>query len=259
MEFRPCIDIHNGKVKQIVGSSLKDAGNFANVNFTADKPSSYYAKLYKKDNIKGAHVIMLNAKDSEYYGATYEAAIEALMAYPGGLQIGGGINASNARDFIDKGASHVIVTSFAFADGVIKYDNLAKLREAVGREHIVLDLSAGLKDGKFLVVTDRWQKYTDAEISVKLFEDLSEYCAEFLVHGIDVEGKRKGPDFKLVEALSDISKTVKLPITYAGGISEISDITMLESIGNGRINFTVGSALDLYGGTLSYKELVKYK
>lgn len=259
MEFRPCIDIHNGKVKQIVGSSLKDAGNFANENFIADKPSTYYAGLYKKDNIKGAHVIMLNAKDSEYYGATYESAMEALKAYPGGLQIGGGINDKNAGDFIENGASHVIVTSFAFADGVIKYDNLNRLREAVGREHIVLDLSAGFMDDKFLVVTDRWQKYTDAEITVELFERLSEYCDEFLVHGIDVEGKRKGPDFKLVKKLAEISESVKLPITYAGGISEMSDIDMIESIGKGRINFTVGSALDLYGGTLAYEELVKYK
>jgi len=258
MEFRPCIDIHNGKVKQIVGSSLKDAGNFADENFVADKTAGYYAGLYFGDGIKGAHVIMLNASGSEYYEATKAASIEALETYPGGLQVGGGIKDTNASEFIDKGASHVIVTSFAFSDGKIQYDNLEKLVAAVGREHIVLDLSAGMKDGHYLVVTDRWQKYTDAIVDVDLFVKLSEYCDEFLVHGIDAEGKRKGPDFELVNILSAVSKAVDVPITYAGGISSMEDIRKIQEISGGRLNFTVGSALDLFGGNMEFDKVVDY-
>lgn len=256
MEFRPCIDIHNGKVKQIVGSSLKDAGNFASENFVADKSSVYYASLYRNDGIKGAHVIMLNSKDSEFYDATKASAISALKAYPGGLQIGGGINSDNAFEFINEGASHVIVTSYAFSNGLIQYSNLDRLKEAVGKEHIVLDLSAGFKDGKYLVVTDRWQKYTDEEISIELFQKLSDYCDEFLVHGIDTEGKKKGPDEKLLKILAKIADSVSTPITYAGGIACKEDIELVKRIGNGKINYTIGSALDLFGGNLSYNSIV---
>lgn len=259
MEFRPCIDIHNGKVKQIVGSSLKDAGNFANENFVAERSAGYYANLYKSDGIKGAHVIMLNASDSEYYPLTKEAALEALKAYPGGLQVGGGINDLNAGEFIENGASHVIVTSFAFAGGRIRYENLERLKSSVGREHVVLDLSAGMKDGKYLVVTDRWQNYTDEEINENLFMNLSKYCDEFLVHGIDAEGKRKGPDKALIEVLADIAGKIEQPITYAGGIASSEDIELINSKGNGKLNFTVGSALDLFGGNLSYDDLKFYK
>jgi len=258
MEFRPCIDIHNGKVKQIVGSSLKDAGNFANENFVAEKSAGYYADLYKNDGIKGAHVIMLNAVGSEYYSMTREAAMEALKTYPGGLQVGGGINDTNARDFIEAGASHVIVTSFAFSGGKIQYYNLERLKKAVGKEHIVLDLSAGMKDGKYLVVTDRWQNYTDEEISEQLFLNLGKFCDEFLVHGIDAEGKRKGPDMALIEVLSLVADKIDLPVTYAGGISTMEDIKLINSIGKGKLNFTVGSALDLFGGNLAYENLKKY-
>lgn len=259
MEFRPCIDIHNGKVKQIVGSSLKDAGNFANENFVAQKGAEYYAGLYRGDGIKGAHVIMLNAAQSEFYKDTKEAALAALKAYPGGLQIGGGINDVNASEFIDGGASHVIVTSFAFSGGKIQYENLEKLKKAVGREHVVLDLSAGMKDGRYLIVTDRWQNYTDEEITVDLLCKLSRYCDEFLVHGIDAEGKRKGPDMALIEILAGIASQIDTPITYAGGIACAEDIAMIEKAGHGKLNFTVGSALDLFGGNLAYSDLIQYK
>lgn len=255
MRFRPCIDIHNGKVKQIVGSSLKDEGDFASENFVSDRGASYYAELYKKDNLKGAHVIMLNSSDSDYKASTMKEAVEALKAFEGGLQIGGGINADNAKDFIEKGASHVIVTSYVFKDGRILYENLEKLKKAVGKEHVVIDLSCRKKDNKFYVVTDRWQKFTDEEVTVGLFEKLTDYCDEFLVHGVDVEGKGTGIDEALLVILSDAGKRTDMPITYAGGISSMADIETISKISGNRLNFTVGSKLDLFGGNLSYDVL----
>ena len=148
MQFRPCIDIHNGKVKQIVGSSLKDEGNEATENFVSQCDASYFANLYKKENLKGAHVIMLNAKDSEYYEATKAQALLAVRTYPGALQVGGGITAENAKEYIENGADKVIVTSYVFKNGEIQYDNLEKLIASVGKEHIVLDLSCRKKDGQ---------------------------------------------------------------------------------------------------------------
>ena len=133
MKFRPCIDIHNGKVKQIVGGSLKDENNQAKENFVSEVDSIYYANLYKANNIKGGHIILLNSKDSEYFEATKSEALKALMAYKGGLQIGGGVNCDNALEYIKAGASHVIVTSYVFKDGKINYDNLNKIFNAVGK------------------------------------------------------------------------------------------------------------------------------
>lgn len=251
MEFRPCIDIHNGKVKQIVGSSLRDEGDFALVNSDSKLDAEALALLYKRDGIKNAHVIMLNSADSEYFAATKAEALRALKAYPNGLQIGGGVNAKNAQEYIDAGASHVIVTSFAFSDGEIKIDNLKALRSAVGKEHTVLDLSAAKRDGKYYVVTDRWQKFTKEELTPELFERLSEYCDEFLVHATDSEGLRKGPDTELTAILSKVPYTV----TYAGGIASMEDIRAIGEVSGGRLNFTVGSALDLFGGNLKYEEI----
>ena len=192
MDFRPCIDIHNGKVKQIVGTSLKDKGNFAKENFVATQDGAFYANLYKSQGIKGGHIILLNSADSEYYEATKEQAMLALRTYPGGLQVGGGINADNAGEYIKEGASHVIVTSYVFKDGVINYENLEKLKNAVGKEHLVLDLSCRLKDGKYYIVTDRWQKYTDEVVDDRTLDTLMGYCDEFLIHAVDVEGKQSG-------------------------------------------------------------------
>jgi len=251
MEFRPCIDIHNGKVKQIVGSSLRDEGDFALVNSDSKLDAEALALLYMRDGIKNAHVIMLNSKDSEYFVATREEALRALKAYPGGLQIGGGVNAGNAKEYIDAGASHVIVTSFAFSDGEIKFENLKALRAAVGKEHTVLDLSAAKRDGKYYVVTDRWQKFTKEELTSGLFDKLSEFCDEFLVHATDSEGLKKGPDTELAAMLSRVPYTV----TYAGGIASVEDIRAIETVSGGRLNFTVGSALDLFGGNLKYEEI----
>ena len=175
MDFRPCIDIHNGKVKQIVGSSLQDEGNRAVTNFTSECEADFYAEKYKKDGLVGGHIILLNAKDSEYYEATKAQALLALRAYPGGMQIGGGITAENAKEYIDAGASQVIVTSYVFADGEINWENLKKLQRAVGKEHVVLDLSCRKKDGKYYVVTNRWQTFTNVEVSPALLDDLAEW------------------------------------------------------------------------------------
>ena len=139
MKFRPCIDIHNGKVKQIVGGSLKDQDNQAVTNFASEYEADYYAKMYQKDGLVGGHIILLNPATSEYYDATKQQAMKALRAYPQGMQIGGGINAENAKEYLEAGASHVIVTSYVFKNGEIHWENLKKLYEAAGKEHIVLD------------------------------------------------------------------------------------------------------------------------
>ena len=254
MKFRPCIDIHNGKVKQLVGGSLKDEGNKAKENFVSEKEADYFATLYKNDGLKGGHIIMLNAADSEFFKASKEQALKALKAYSKGMQIGGGVNDKNAKCYIDAGASHVIVTSFVFKDGKINYENLSKLVEVVGKKHVVLDLSCRKKDGNYYIVTDRWQKFTDEKVSVELLEKLSDYCDEFLVHGVDVEGKGGGMEEELVKILAGYNK---VPITYAGGIATMEQIKNFEKISEGRLDFTIGSAIDLFGGKLSYKEIAK--
>ena len=258
MQFRPCIDIHNGKVKQIVGSSLKDESNEAIENYVSEQSAADFARLYQRDGVKGGHIILLNASDSEYYEATKQQAIEALRAYPGGLQVGGGITAENAPYYIKEGASHVIVTSYVFQDGEINFDNLDKLVAAVGKEHVVLDLSCrycvGEKSG-YYIVTDRWQKFTKEKITLELLDKLSQYCDEFLIHAVDVEGKQSGIQTDLVEILGEWGK---LPITYAGGVHTFSDLEDIKKLGKGNLNVTIGSALDLFGGELAYEEVLKF-
>ena len=190
MEFRPCIDIHNGKVKQIVGSSLQDADDTAKENFVAGQDAAFYANLYKQKKIKNGHVILLNHPGSEYFEATKAQALAALSAYPKGLQIGGGITAENAVSYLDAGASHVIVTSYVFQNGRINYENLNKLVQEIGKENLVLDLSCRMKDGNYYIVTDRWQKYTDVCLNPATMEELASYCDEFLIHAVDVEVKQ---------------------------------------------------------------------
>lgn len=255
MEFRPCIDIHNGKVKQIVGSSLKDEGNEAAENFVSTLDGAFYADFYKKDSIWGGHIILLNPVDSEYYEATKVQALSALHAYPGGLQIGGGISEDNAAYFLDEGASHVIVTSYVFSDGKINYSNLDKLVRKIGKERLVLDLSCRKRDGAYYIVTDRWQKFTEEIVTVPLLEQLKDYADEFLIHAVDVEGKASGIERELAELLGDWGK---LPITYAGGVGSFEDLTALREAGQNRLNVTIGSALDLFGGNLDYREVLEY-
>lgn len=253
MRFRPCIDIHNGKVKQIVGGSLTDQGDQAKENFIAIQDADYFAKLYQKDGLTGGHVIMLNAKTSPYYEETKMQAIKAMRAYPEGLQVGGGITEKNAKEFIEAGASHVIVTSYAFSNGEIQWEHMKKLRDAVGKEHVVLDLSCRKKDGFYYIVTDRWQTFTNVKLSKKLLEELSEYCDEFLVHGVDVEGHAAGIDQELARLLISYQGN---PVTYAGGIGSMENLKEFAEISEGKLDFTIGSALDLFGGNVQY-DIVK--
>lgn len=252
MRFRPCIDIHNGKVKQIVGDSLRDRGDMVLTNFASDYNADFYAELYKRDRLTGGHVILLNAKTSEYYEATKAQAMSALRTYRGGLQIGGGITADNAAEYLKAGASHVVVTSYVFKDGEIHWPNLKKLVAAVGREHVVLDLSCRKKDEKYYVVTDRWQTFTNVEVNSQLLDDMAEYCDEFLVHGVDVEGKSSGVELELVKILAEWDR---IPITYAGGIGSLKDLQEFEEACGGKLDFTIGSALDLFGGSIPYEDV----
>ena len=255
MEFRPCIDIHNGRVKQIVGSSLRDQGDAARENFVSQRDGAFYAHLYKEQKICGGHIILLNSVESEYYEETRKQALLALKEYPGGLQVGGGITADNAASFIEAGASAVIVTSYVFRDGKINYENLDKLVQAVGREHVVLDLSCRYREDGYYIVTDRWQKFTDEKIDRELLDRLADSCAEFLVHAVDVEGKSSGIETDLVRLLGEWGK---IPITYAGGVHSFEDLDAIYRLGNNRLNVTIGSALDLFGGSMSYEKVIQY-
>lgn len=253
MEFRPCIDIHNGKVKQIVGGSLTDDNDYAKENFVSEMEALDYARLYRKKGLRGGHIILLNSRDSKYYQADLAQAESALAVWPGGLQIGGGITSENAADFIQKGASHVIVTSYVFVNGEIRFDRLEKLIQEVGREHLVLDLSCRKKGDQYFIVTDRWQKFTKQPLDSGLIHTLSSYCDEFLVHAVNVEGTGTGVDESLLQLLSG---QCSVPITYAGGIGTMADIEKIWLMGKGRINFTVGSALDLFGGSLNFDKII---
>lgn len=256
MQFRPCIDIHDGKVKQLVGSTLSDTNNIeaggVTENFVSERDAAYYAGLYKSDGLTGGHIILLNKAGTPEYELSRAQGIKALKAFPGGLQIGGGINSSNAAEFLDAGASHVIVTSYVFSDGKICYNRLAELKSEVGKEHVVLDLSCRKKDGNYYIVTDRWQKFTDEVLNVELLDRLAEYCDEYLIHAVDVEGKVNG----IEEDVVCITGDSPIPVTYAGGISSVDDILKIKELSAGRVNVTVGSALDLFGGSLNYKEVI---
>lgn len=253
VKFRPCIDIHKGKVKQIVGSTLtdlKESGSTLVTNFESDKSAAEYATLYKEDELKGGHVIMLGADP-----LSNESAIGALHAYPGGLQVGGGINSDNALSYIEEGASHVIITSYVFNNGQMDIERLKGLVHLVGKQRLVLDLSCRKKDGKYAIVTDRWQKFSDVFLDEKILNFLSTYADEFLVHGVDVEGKKLGIDEELVALLGRHSP---IPVTYAGGVTVMEDLERIKIAGMERVDVTVGSALDIFGGNLAYKDVVAW-
>ncbi|MBQ7991225.1 MAG: phosphoribosylformimino-5-aminoimidazole carboxamide ribotide isomerase [Oscillospiraceae bacterium] len=251
MRFRPCIDIHKGKVKQIVGGSL-DSGNCAKENFISDKDASFYAELYREKGLSGGHIIMLDRQGTREYSLDTDQAIAALKAYPGGLQVGGGITYITAPQFLSWGASHVIVTSAVFRDGRINENALDRLVGTVGKEHLVLDLSVRCREGRYYVVTDRWTKFTDTELTPEVLAYFAGKCGEYLVHAVDVEGKQNGVDENVARILS----SSPIPVTYAGGIHTFDDIDILRRYG---LDFTVGSALDIFGGTLPFREIAKYK
>ncbi|HYV32686.1 MAG TPA: phosphoribosylformimino-5-aminoimidazole carboxamide ribotide isomerase [Candidatus Binatia bacterium] len=237
--FRPCIDLHEGKVKQIVGSTLTEDTAELQTNFVSERPASWYAEIYKRDGLQGGHLILLGPGNEE-------AARQALGVYPGGLQVGGGINANNAKSWLEAGASHIIVTSFVFQRGLLDWDRLKGLVDAVGKERLVLDLSCRRRDADYFVVTDRWQKFTDLTISRATLEQLAGYCDEFLIHAADVEGLCRGIDSGLVEKLA---QWTSLPTTYAGGAKSLADLEEVTRVGRSRIDLTIGSALDMFGGS----------
>ena len=255
MKFRPCIDIHNGAVKQIVGGSLQDIGNQAKENFVSEYDAAFYAKLYQKYHLKGGHIILLNQKDSAYFEATKAQAIEALQAYPKGLMIGGGIDASNAKEYLETGASHVIVTSYVFKNGDVNMNHLKALVDAVGKEHIVLDLSCRKIEGEYRVMTDRWQKASNVILNHETLNYFKDYCDEFLIHAVDVEGKSEGIEEELVKLLGNWGK---IPMTYAGGVHDFYDLELLRGLGRGKLDVTIGSALDLFGGSMEFQKVLDY-
>jgi phosphoribosylformimino-5-aminoimidazole carboxamide ribotide isomerase len=247
--FRPCIDLHEGKVKQIVGGTLSDSGAGLRTNFVSEKSAAWFAELYRHDGLEGGHVILLGPGNET-------AAREALAAYPGGLHLGGGVNLDNARAWLEAGASHVIVTSWVFREGRVDWERLNELVTAIGKRRLVLDLSCRKRDGEYFVVTDRWQKFTREKISPELLTKLAAFCDEFLIHAADVEGLCGGIDQQLVERLAEWTP---LPTTYAGGAKSLADLEEVTRLGRSRIDLTIGSALDIFGGTgVQYADAVQF-
>jgi|SRR5579875_3737452 len=247
--FRPCIDLRQGRVVQIVGGTWSDDPAAVRTNFVSEKPAAWFAELYKRDGLAGGHVIMLGPGNES-------AARAALAAFPGGLQVGGGITAQNASHWLDAGASHVIITSWVFREGRLDRARLDQLVKTVGKQRVVLDLSCRKRGGNYVVVTDRWQKFTDLTLNAATLNDLAKYCAEFLIHAVDVEGLCRGIDHGLVEQLA---QWTPLPTTYAGGATSLSDLETVTRLGRGRIDLTIGSALDIFGGTgVKYADCVKF-
>lgn len=244
--FRPCIDLHEGQVKQIVGGTLGGAG--LRTNFVSKKSAAWFAELYRRDGLRGGHVIQLGSGNEA-------AARAALAAFPGGLHLGGGVNAQNARGWLDAGASHVIVTSWVFREGRVDWNRLNELVQAIGKERLVLDLSCRRRGEDYFVVTDRWQKFTELAVNAATLQKFSAHCAEFLVHAVDVEGLCRGIDRELVEKLG---QGTPLPLTYAGGANSLADLEEVTRLGQDRVDLTIGSALDIFGGSVSYADCVKF-
>lgn len=252
-KFRPCIDLHNGKVKQIVGSSLSENESELKENFVSEKPAEWYAELYKKDGLKGGHIIMLGPGNEE-------AAIKALKAYPKGLQIGGGITSENALKYLEAGASAVIVTSYIFPNAKFSLEKLKEISNKIGKDKLVVDLSCyknngqwTVDNGQWLVAINKWQTLTNFAITAENLKMISEYCSEFLVHAAGVEGKQQGMDLELIEFLGEHSP---IPATYAGGANCLEDFETCNKLSKGRVDLTIGSALDIFGGKLPYEKLL---
>ena len=250
MKFRPCIDLHHGRVKQIVGATLSDASpDTLRTNFISDYSPAYYASLYRRDNLYGGHVIMLGPGNED-------AAREAFQTFPQGLQAGGGITPENACYWLDQGAAAVIVTSYVFREGRVFTERLKEMQRLVGRDRLVIDLSCRKKGDDYYVVTDRWQKFTATKISPETLDFFSRFCFEFLIHAADVEGRCQGIAEDLV---ADLGAWAPLPITYAGGVRDLDDLLRIGELGRGRLDVTVGSSLDIFGGTgMKYVDAVAF-
>lgn len=248
-QFRPCIDLHQGKVKQIVGGTLTDSGQGLRTNFVSEHGSTWFANLYRRDGLKGGHVILLGEGNRE-------AALEALRAFPGGLQVGGGLDDTNALPYLEAGASHVILTSWLFPEGNLSMERLRRISDRVGRDRLVVDLSCRRKGPDWYVAMNRWQTVTEVKLDEGLLESLAGHCDEFLIHAADVEGRCEGMDWDLVEFLA---RTSPLPTTYAGGSRDAADLDRLEKTSGGRLDLSIGSALDIFGGSLvKYADCVAF-
>ena len=249
MRFRPCIDLLGGHVVQIVGGSLRDgSADRTETNFETERSPAEFARMYRQDGLTGGHVIALGPGNRD-------AALSALGAFPGGLQMGGGITPENAGEYLDAGASHVIVTSYVFSNGRVDMDRLQSLVTAVDRKRLVLDLSCRRRGPEFWIVTDRWQTFTQVPVNPDTLGRLADCCDEFLVHGVDVEGKKQGIQADLVEMLGNCSP---IPVTYAGGARALSDLDRVKELGGGRVDLTIGSALDIFGGQVPYRDVVAW-
>ncbi len=236
-QFRPCIDLHQGKVKQIVGGSLNDDG--ADTNYVSPYDAPYYAELYRQKSLTGGHVIALGPGNREQ-------ALKALAAWPGGLQFGGGVNCENAAEYLNAGASHVIVTSYLFENGQFSWNRLEKIKAETGVDRLVLDLSCRKTADGWHIATDRWQTVTELAITPQTLSELEKHCAEFLIHAADVEGLQGGIDQPLVKLLG---AHCKIPVTYAGGARALEDLRQVQQLSGGRVDLTIGSALDIFGGS----------
>ncbi|RFU71788.1 1-5-phosphoribosyl-5-imidazole-4-carboxamide isomerase [Trichoderma arundinaceum] len=238
--FRPCIDLHAGQVKQIVGGTLDSSSEALQTNHVSQHPPEYFARLYRDNELEGAHVIMLG-------GGNDVAAKEALQAWPGGLQVGGGINDENAREWIDAGAEKVIITSYLFPDGHFSQQRLDAVLGALGgdKSKLVIDLSCRRQGDKWFVAMNKWQTLTDMEINQESIKLLEPYCSEFLIHAADNEGLQRGIDEKLVERLAE---WCSIPVTYAGGGRHLEDLEAVKRLSRGKVDLTIGSALDCFGG-----------
>ena len=247
--FRPCIDLHGGLVKQVVGATLTDDDADLETNFISDRDAAWYAAMFRDDRLLGGHVIRLGPGNDD-------AAAGALAAYPGGLQLGGGITPADAGRWLDAGAAQVIVTSWLFVDGCLDADRLAAITAAVPRDRLVIDLSCRRVEDRYVVYVDRWQTPTDLTLSAAELDRLGGRCAEFLVHAVDVEGRRTGVDLELVDRLHEWSP---IPVTYAGGANSIDDLAEVSRRTDGRVHLTIGSALDIFGGDgVTYRDAVDF-
>ena len=246
-KFRPCIDLHQGQVKQIVGGSLNDQG--ATTNFVSQQDAAYYAHLYACHNLQGGHVIALGTGNQTQ-------AEQALAAWPSGMQYGGGVTLDNAQAYLTAGASHVIVTSWLFEQGQFSWQRLQQLTDAVGKQRLVLDLSCRQQQDTWFIATNRWQTITDTEINAYNLQKLAGYCDEFLIHSADVEGLQQGIDANLVQFLGE---HCPIPVTYAGGARHLEDLQLVEQLSQGRVDLTIGSALDIFGGQgISLQECIAW-
>lgn len=260
MRFRPCIDIHNGCVKQIVGGSLSDrsAGSRDPVtNFVSEEGGAFYGKMYREAGLSGGHIILLNPSGTPEYAADLQVARAAMEAFPGGFMIGGGVTAENAAELLSLGATHVIVTSYVFRDGRVDQERLKRLIREVGREHLVLDLSCKKTEAGYCIATDRWQKLTDTYVNRDVLEEFADYSDEYLIHAVDAEGKRAGIEKELAALLGEWAVRSHFPITYAGGVGSFEDLEELRTLGQGKLDVTIGSALDIFGGNLPLDEVLR--